>query len=42
MLVWDNLKENDIVTEKNFLQFFCDISCCVESDEHFSQILKGW
>ena len=38
---WDNLKEDNRVTENNFRQFFYDISSCVQSDEDFTQILKS-
>ena len=37
---WDNLKEDNIIKENDFKQFFYDISACVEKDEEFSQILK--
>ena len=38
---WDNLKEDNRVTEKDFCQFFYDVSSCVEKDEDFTQILKA-
>ena len=37
---WDNLKEDNIIKEKDFRQFFYDISACVETDEEFTLILK--
>ena len=38
---WDNLKEDNRITENDFKQFFYDISACVEKDEEFNQILKS-
>ncbi len=38
---WDNLKEDNRVTENDFRQFFYDISSCVQKDEDFTQILKS-
>lgn len=38
---WDNLKEDNRVTEEDFKRFFYDISSCVEKDEDFTQILKA-
>jgi len=38
---WDNLKEDNRVTENDFRQFFYDVSSCVEKDEDFTQILKA-
>jgi hypothetical protein len=38
---WDNLKEDNRVTENDFRQFFYDVSSCVEKDEDFTQILKS-
>ena len=38
---WDNLKEDDRISENNFRQFFYDISACVERDEDFTQIMKS-
>ena len=38
---WDNLKEDNRITENNFRQFFYDISACVEKDEDFNKILKA-
>jgi len=38
---WDNLKEDNIVTEDNFKQYFYDISSCVKSDDDFTQVLKA-
>jgi Ca2+-binding EF-hand superfamily protein len=38
---WDNLKEDNRVTENDFKQFFYDISSCVQNDEDFTQILKS-
>jgi hypothetical protein len=38
---WDNLKEDNRVTENDFKQFFYDVSSCVEKDEDFTQILKS-
>ena len=38
---WDNLKEDNRVTENDFKQFFYDVSSCVEKDEDFTQILKA-
>ena len=40
-ICWDNLKEDNRITENNFSQFFYDISACIEKDEEFSQILKS-
>ena len=34
---WDNLKEDDLITEENFIKYFNDISTCIESDEDFKQ-----
>lgn len=41
LVSWDNLKEDNFITEENFLHFFEDISSCVESDEDFLQILHS-
>ena len=38
---WDNLKEDNRVTENDFRQFFYDISSCVQSDDDFTQILRS-
>ena len=38
---WDNLKEDNRVTENDFRQFFYDVSSCVQSDDDFTQILKS-
>lgn len=38
---WDNLKDDNLVTENNFKQFLYDISFCVEKDEDFTQIIKS-
>lgn len=38
---WDNLKEEDVITQDGFRQFFCDVSTCVESDDDFRQLLKA-
>ena len=38
---WDNLKEDNRVTENDFKQFFYDVSSCVEKDADFTQILKA-
>ena len=38
---WDNLKEDNRVTENDFRQFFYDVSSCVDNDEDFTQILKS-
>lgn len=38
---WDNLKEDDFITEENFMTFFEDISSCVEKDEDFIKILHS-
>ena len=38
---WDNLKDDNRISENNFRQFFYDISCCVEKDDDFTQILKA-
>ena len=38
---WDNLKEDNRISENNFRQYFYDISACVEKDEEFDQILKA-
>ena len=40
-ICWDNLKEDNRITENNFRQFFYDVSACVEKDEEFNQILKA-
>ena len=36
---WDNLKEDDLITEEDFVKYFNDISTCIESDEDFKQCL---
>jgi hypothetical protein len=38
---WDNLKEDNRVTENDFKQFFYDVSSCVQKDDDFTQILKS-
>ena len=38
---WDNLKQDNRISENDFRQFFYDISACVEKDEDFNQILKA-
>ena len=38
---WDNLKEDNRISENNFRQYFYDISACVEKDEDFNKILKA-
>lgn len=40
-IYWDNLKEDNRVTEPDFSRFFFDVSACVESDDDFTQILKA-
>jgi hypothetical protein len=37
---WDDLKEDNIITENNFVYFFNDISTCVEKDEDFMKCLE--
>ena len=38
---WDNLKDDDLISEKNFEEYFYDISTCIETDEDFLQCLKA-
>ena len=38
---WDNLKEDNRVTENDFRQFFYDVSTCVANDADFTQILRA-
>ena len=40
-IYWDNLKEDNRISENNFRQFFYDVSACVENDVEFNQILKA-
>ena len=37
LTTWDDLKEDDLITEDNFIKYFNDISTCIESDEDFKQ-----
>ena len=41
LIYWDNMKEDDRVTDYQFREFFYDISSCVESDADFIQILNS-
>ena len=41
LTVWDNLKEDDIITYDNFQLFFKDISTCIIKDEDFEDVLKS-
>ena len=36
---WGNLKEDDLITEENFFEFFEDISACFPNEEDFEQCL---
>lgn len=36
---WDNLREDDLITNLNFFKYFSDISACIETDEDFRQIM---
>ena len=36
---WGYLKEDDLITEENFIEFFEDISTCFQDDESFDQCL---
>ena len=38
---WMKSKEEDIITEDDFRQFFYDVSTCVPNDVDFTQILKA-
>ncbi len=38
---WDDLKEDNIITENNFIYFFKDISTCVQNDQDFLNCLKS-
>ena len=39
LLTWDNLKEDDLITEEQFMIYFCDVSICIENDSDFQQCL---
>ena len=41
LISWGILKEDDIVIEKNFKEFFYDVSAVVENDEDFTKILHS-
>ena len=36
---WGYLKEDDLITIENFIEFFEDISTCLPNDEDFDQCL---
>ena len=36
---WGYLKEDDLITINNFIEFFEDVSACFENDEDFDQCL---
>lgn len=38
---WDGLKEDDIVTEENFLKFFADVSSVIQTKEVFVECLRS-
>ena len=40
-IFWDNLKQDNRISENDFRQYFYDISTCVEKDEDFNQILRA-
>jgi len=39
---WDKEKEDDMISLKNFIIFFTDVSNSTKSDEKFVQILKSF
>ena len=36
---WGYLKEDDLITENNFREFFEDISACFEEEEEFEKCM---
>lgn len=38
---WDSLKEDDLISEDNFREFYYDVSALFEKDEEFTQCLKS-
>ena len=39
LITWDNLKEDDLITEEHFMIYFCDVSICIGDDSEFRQCL---
>lgn len=39
LIAWGKLKEDDVVVEQHFKEFFYDVSAVVENDDDFTQIL---
>lgn len=41
LTLWDNLKEDNLVTEDNFLKYYIDISSCILDDQDFLRCLNA-
>lgn len=38
---WDNLKEDNLITPENFIEFFEDVCVCCRDDDEFYNCLKA-
>ena len=38
---WDDLKEDTIITQDNFIYFFKDVSTCIKNDQDFVACLNS-
>lgn len=43
MYKWDTQNPEALISKEEFIEYFLDLSACIESDEYFTEVLKsGW